>query len=141
MQGPLTPAEMVELVTRSLEAEHSVSAVVKTRPRNPYPTITLSTTRDPGRWVRLDLCDEVFIVDVDLGFGLVESELAAPEQTEVLAELVDLGTAYLRGDWHIEHRRTVLGRTKQQMAVSGASQSYLLKELRRRTKENETPVQ
>lgn len=50
-------------------------------------------------WAEIELGDEVFFLRVDAGFNLVDSELWAEEQAELLEELANVAVEYLRGNF------------------------------------------
>ena len=121
---PMPLEDMVRVVEESLQGLGVHVQVDRARKR---PRLFVSTPGRPGRWVRLEIDDEVFIVDVDTGYQLVASEMWATEQAELLADLSQVAIRYLREEYDHVQRRSWTGRPKDFLVIRANAEQYRLK--------------
>jgi hypothetical protein len=122
---PMAFDEMIDLVERRI-AGHS-PYVAKTDRSRPNPRVRITSSDSQDRWAEIELDDEIFFLNVDRGFYLVEAELGAAEQAELLAELAGVAVAYLAGDFHLIEGRSILGRKRPVLRIATAGSEYVLK--------------
>ena len=96
-----------------------------------YPAVLISEGDGSHPWAQITLGDEVFSLTVDRGYRLYSSEFRAPEQAELLEELVGLATTYLEGRFSIGSTRSLLGREKSRMTISSEGTDHVLSPVRR----------
>lgn len=124
---PMAFDEMINLVERRI-AGHGPYVVQTDRSRRNNPRLRITSSDSQDRWAEIVLGDEIFFLNVDRGFYLVASELWAPEQTELLAELADVAVAYLQGSVVPDEGRSIWGRKRPLLIVNAAGSEYVLKE-------------
>ncbi|HET7475980.1 MAG TPA: hypothetical protein VFJ97_08150 [Dermatophilaceae bacterium] len=115
---------MIDLVT-----EKVVSRGARTEPDlwRSRPRVRITSVEGSGRWAELELGDEIFVLRVDEGLSLVDSELWAEEQVELLTDLVNVAVAYLSGNCRRDEGKSLLGHRRVRLWFHVNGSDYVLK--------------
>lgn len=122
--SPMTFAAMSDLIAQRVTSRGAYEAETNFTRR--HPRVRVTSPDAPEMWAEIELGDEVFFLRVDAGFNLVDSELWAEEQAELLEELANVAVEYLRGNFSYETKGSLVGRKRRTLRIRAAGSDHVL---------------
>lgn len=111
----MTDEEMVAFLRASLPG-HTISRPSTTRGRR---NVRVSEKDETEAWIQIELDDEAFVIDVDLGFRYRDFAMERTEQQMILQDFVIMCRNYLSRNWVIRRRNRVLGGSREELILPG----------------------